>query len=79
MRLYTTLPHNLIRNQLVGLIENTFRCEEALYLVVTKTRNRMERNGMERNNSHIYFLKHGTLGMERSTMERNILHVYGTT
>ena len=30
--LYTTLPHNLIRNQLVGLIENTFRREEALYL-----------------------------------------------
>ena len=23
--LYTTLPHNLIRNQLVDLIENTFR------------------------------------------------------
>ena len=30
--LNTTLPHNLIRNQLVCLIENTFRCEEALYL-----------------------------------------------
>ena len=30
--LYTTLPHNLIRNQLVDLIENTFRLEEALYL-----------------------------------------------
>ena len=30
--LYTTLPHNLIRNQLVDLIENTFRREEALYL-----------------------------------------------
>ena len=29
--LYTTLPHNLIRNQLVDLIENTFRREEALY------------------------------------------------
>ena len=26
--LYTTLPHNLIRNQLVDLIENTFRREE---------------------------------------------------
>ena len=26
------LPHNLIRNQLVDLIENTFRREEALYL-----------------------------------------------
>ena len=30
--LYTTLPHNLIRNQLVDLIENTFRREEVLYL-----------------------------------------------
>ena len=30
--LYTTLPHNLIRNQLVDLIENTLRREEALYL-----------------------------------------------
>ena len=30
--LYTTLPHNLIRNQLVDLIEKTFRREEALYL-----------------------------------------------
>ena len=30
--LYTTLPHYLIRNQLVDLIENTFRREEALYL-----------------------------------------------
>ena len=30
--LYTTLTHNLIRNQLVDLIENTFRREEALYL-----------------------------------------------
>ena len=30
--LYTTLPHNLIRNQLVDLIENTFTREEALYL-----------------------------------------------
>ena len=30
--LYTTLPHNLIRKQLVDLIENTFSCEEALYL-----------------------------------------------
>ena len=31
--LYTTLPHNLIRNQLVDLIENTFRREEeALFL-----------------------------------------------
>ena len=28
--LYTTLPHNLIGNQLVDLIENTFRHEEAL-------------------------------------------------
>ena len=30
--LYTTLPHNLIRNQLVDLIENTFRRKEVLYL-----------------------------------------------
>ena len=29
--LYTTLPHNLITNQLVYLIENTFRREEALF------------------------------------------------
>ena len=30
--LYTTLPHNVIRNQLVDLIENTFRRKEAFYL-----------------------------------------------
>ena len=36
--LYTTLPHNLIRNQLVGLIENTFRREEALYLACNEER-----------------------------------------
>ena len=30
--LYTTLPHTLIRNQLVDLFENTFRREEVLYL-----------------------------------------------
>ena len=30
--LYTTLPHNLIRNKLADLIENTFRREEVLYL-----------------------------------------------
>ena len=29
---FSTLYTNLIRNQLVDLIENTFRCEEALYL-----------------------------------------------
>ena len=29
--LYTTLPHNLIRNELVDLIENTFRSAEALF------------------------------------------------
>ena len=34
--LYTTMPHNLIRNQLVDLIENTFRREEALYLACNK-------------------------------------------
>ena len=30
--LYSTLPHDLITNQLDDLIENTFRCEEVLYL-----------------------------------------------
>ena len=30
--LYTTLPHDLIKNQLVDLIENTFRRGEVLYL-----------------------------------------------
>ena len=30
--LYTTLPHDLIKNQLVDLIENTFRRKEVLYL-----------------------------------------------
>ena len=30
---YTTLPHNLIRNQLFDFIENTFRREDVLYLV----------------------------------------------
>ena len=32
------LPHNLIRNQLVGLIENTFRREEVLYLACNEER-----------------------------------------
>ena len=36
--LYTTLPHNLIRNQLVDLIENRFRREEALYLACNEER-----------------------------------------
>ena len=36
--LYTTLPHNLIRNQLVDLIENTFRREEVLYLTCNEER-----------------------------------------
>ena len=36
--LYTTLPHNLIRNQLVDLIENTFGREEVLYLVCNEER-----------------------------------------
>ena len=36
--LYTTLPHNLIRNQLVDLIENTFRREEALYFTCNEKR-----------------------------------------
>ena len=34
--LYTTLPHNLIRNQLIDLNENTFRREEVLYLVCSE-------------------------------------------
>ena len=34
--LYTTLPHKLTRNQLVDLIENTFRREEAIYLAAMK-------------------------------------------
>ena len=34
--LYTTLSHNLIKNQLVDLIENTFRLEEVLYLACMK-------------------------------------------
>ena len=36
--IYTTLPHNLIRNQLVDLIENTFRCEEVFYLACNEER-----------------------------------------
>ena len=36
--LYTTLPHNLIRNQLIDLIENTFRREEVLYLACNEER-----------------------------------------
>ena len=33
-----TLPHNLIRHQLVDLIENTFRGEEVLYLACNEER-----------------------------------------
>ena len=36
--LYTTLPHDLIRNQLVDLIENTFMREEVLYLACNEER-----------------------------------------
>ena len=36
--LYTTLPHNLTRNQHVDLIENTFKREEALYLACNEER-----------------------------------------
>ena len=36
--LYTTLPHNLIRNQLVDLIENTFKREEVFYLACNEER-----------------------------------------
>ena len=35
---FSTLPHNLIRNELVDLIENTFRREEVLYLVCNEER-----------------------------------------
>ena len=34
--LYTTLPHDLIKNQLVDLIENAFRREEVLIWPVMK-------------------------------------------
>ena len=36
--IYTTLSHNLIRNQFVDLIENTFRREEVLYLACNEDR-----------------------------------------
>ena len=36
--LYTTLPHDLIKNQLVDLIENMFRREEVLYLACNEER-----------------------------------------
>ena len=36
--LYTSLPHNLIINLLVDLIENIFRREEALYLANNEER-----------------------------------------
>ena len=36
--LYTTLPHNLIRNQLVDMIENIFRREGVLYLACNEER-----------------------------------------
>ena len=36
--LNTTLPHDLIKNQLVNLIENTFRHEEVLYLACNEER-----------------------------------------
>ena len=35
---YTMLPHDLIRNQFVDLIENTFRHEEVLYLACNEER-----------------------------------------
>ena len=34
----TTLPHDLIKNQIVDLIENTFRREEVLYLACNEER-----------------------------------------
>ena len=36
--LYTTLPHNLIKNQLIDLIEHTFKREEVLYLACNAER-----------------------------------------
>ena len=36
--LYTTLPHNLIKNQLIDLIEHTFKREEDLYLACNAER-----------------------------------------
>ena len=36
--LYSTLPHDLIKNQFVDLIENTFRREEVLYLACNEVR-----------------------------------------
>ena len=36
--LNTTLPHNLIINQLVDFIENTFRRKEVLYLACNEER-----------------------------------------
>ena len=35
-RLNTTLPHDLIKNQLVDLIENAFRREEVFYLACSE-------------------------------------------
>ena len=37
-KLYSTLPHDLRKNQLVDMIENTFRREEALYLACNEER-----------------------------------------
>ena len=36
--LHTTLPHDLIKNQLVDLMENTFRREKVLYLACNEER-----------------------------------------
>ena len=36
--LYTTLPHNFIRNHFVDLIKNTFRSEEVLYFSCNEDR-----------------------------------------
>ena len=37
-KLYTTLPRDLIKTQLVDLIENTLWCEEVLYLACNEER-----------------------------------------
>ena len=36
--LYTTMPHNLIKKQLIDLIEHTFKREEVLYLAYNAER-----------------------------------------
>ena len=37
-KLYTTLPHNLIKDKLIDLFDRTFSREDALYLACTEER-----------------------------------------